>query len=421
MKIKFIQKIINFFKDTTDRSLIKTQKNIKKNICCIKEKIKKGQKVKVAFLHMYATDCQNLNIFDKMLDKNSIFDPYFIINPDVKRSRENFEYNYNRSKNELIKKYGKSRVLDGYNFGTCEFIDYTNDFDIATTNNPYDVMAHVFFKIAYWAKKGIPMFYISYFYMGRCFVSIQNLQSEEFSYFWKIFVENENVLNLAKEYEKIKGKNIIVSGCPKMDGLAGIKPVKKTRKTIIIAPHHTIDDNKQSVGGFLQYCDCLLKLPKKYKNIDFVFRPHPLLFEILRNKYWGKEKTDNYLKELLSNDNVIYSTEGDYMDLFAKSDALIHDCGSFCAEYLYTGKPCAYLYKKGIDSDSIWTDFGKACIENHYIIQKESDLYKFIENVILKENDPKKIARVNFANQNIMINYPRCTDFIVNNIVETLI
>lgn len=254
--------------------------------------------------------------------------------------------------------------------------------------------------------------------MGRCFVGINNLQSDAFSYFWKVFVENEYVLELAKKYEIIEGRNIIVSGSPKMDELANIIPQNKSRKIIIVAPHHSIDEDEKSVGGFLQYSDILLQLPQKYPNIDFVFRPHPLLFENLRTKYWGKEKSDKYLAELLSNDNVTYSTEGKYLELFAESNALIHDCGSFCAEYLYTGKPCAYLYKQGLNPDAIWTDFGKKCIDSHYLIKEPNEIEKFIDDVVINENDYLKDTRNEFAENVITVNYPTCTDYIMNKLIE---
>ena len=418
MKIRFIQNIINLFKTKKDiKYFLNIHKKIQKNINKIKEEVKNGNKIKVAFLFMYATDCQNLSIFEQMLEQESIFDPYFIVNPDIARSKENFDYNYKRAKEELIAKYGKERVLDGYNYTSKKFLDYTKDFDIATTNNPYDSMAHKFFKIKYWAQKGIPIFYISYFYMGRCFVSIDNLKSQAFSYFHKVFVENQNVANLAIEHEIIKGKNIVIAGYPKMDGLANASTKPCKNKMIIIAPHHTIDDNEKSVGGFLQYSDMLLQLPKKYKNIDFVFRPHPLLFENLHTKYWGKEKTDKYLNELLSNENVSYSTEGEYLELFAKSDALIHDCGSFSAEYLYTGKPCAYLFKKGINPGLIWTEFGKSCINLHYKIKEPADIDKFISEIIIGGNDYLKEKRNEYVKEHVAINYPNSTKFIINNLI----
>ncbi len=65
------------------------QNNLHKTIDKLKKRYNNGKKLKVAFLYMYATSCQNISIFDKMLSPESIFDPYFIVNPDIFRSKEN--------------------------------------------------------------------------------------------------------------------------------------------------------------------------------------------------------------------------------------------------------------------------------------------------------------------------------------------
>ena len=230
MQIKFIQTLIDKIrgKNLSNISIKKLQNNFDKKI----KKLKNKNKIKVAFLHMYATDIQNLTIFDAML-QDDYFEPFFIVNPDVSRSKENFDYQYKRSLEELRKKYGNNKVLEGYNYVTNSYIDYTKEFDIATTNNPYDLMSHKFFKISYWAKKNIPMFYISYFYMGRCHVSIDNLKMPQFSYLWKFFAENDYVLELAKKYEILKGNNIVVTGSPKMDKLATINIDSNNRNNIL--------------------------------------------------------------------------------------------------------------------------------------------------------------------------------------------
>ena len=283
-------------------------------------------------------------------------------------------------------------------------------------------MAQEYFRIKYWAQKNIPMFYISYFYMGKCLTSIKNLELEQFNYFWKFFAENENVLSLAKKYEKIKGKNIIVTGYPKMDKLQEYNyNTDKDEKLIIIAPHHTIEEGETSVGCFLQYSDLFLNLAHKYPDIHFVFRPHPLLFKKLQQeKLWGKEKIDNFLNTFLNHPNTSFSNEGEYLELFAKSDALIHDCGSFTAEYIYTNKPCAYIYRNTINEDLTFTKFGKKCIEQHYMIKSESDFYNFIDNIIIKKNDTKKDERIKFAKENIMINYPHANEIIYNYLKKKL-
>lgn len=426
MRVKFLQKVLDILRGKRCKKhnlkyFEKLQNDFNLKLKNLSKKYKNGQKIKVAFLFMYSTSIQNLCIFDEML-KSDIFDPYFIVNPDVYRSKDNFDYNYKRTKQELIKKYGKERVLDGYDYENEKFIDYTHLFDMATSNNPYDIMAHKYFKVSYWGAKKIPMFYISYFYMGRCYVTINNFKIEESNYLWKFFAENNGVLDIAKEYQILKGKNIIVTGYPKMDKLNDIKISKNTddKKLVIIAPHHTIDDSDTSVGSFLEYYDIIKELPRKYSRIIFVFRPHPMLIENLNTKYWGKEKTKNYIKELTSNENVIYSTEGDYLELFAKSDALIHDCGSFSAEYFYTGKPCAYMFKKNLKPDLIWTDFGRKCINLHYPIKKSQDLYTFIDNVVLKGEDPLQKKREDFASKEIKINYPHSTDKIMEELSNAI-
>ncbi len=384
----------------------------------LREKYLQNKKIKVAFLHMYITSDQNVIIFDEML-KSDIFDPYWIVNPDVSRSQENFNFQYERTRTALINKYGVYRVLDGYNFDTNEFIDYTNDFDLVTTSTPYEKMAHKLFQVRTWAVK-IPMFYISYFYMGRCYVTISNLQGEQFNYFWKIFSENNYVKKLAEEYQILKGENIIVTGYPKLDMFNNVEIKHRTRKKVILAPHHTIGENELYVGAFLSYYSDLVELPGKFPEIDFVYRPHPLLEENL-NKLWGKDRYQEWLDSLLSQPNVTYSIEGDYQELFVNSDALVHDCGSFSAEYLCTGHPCAYWFKQTADYNKTHTELGHKCIDSHYLIKTKQDLFNFIENTVIKGIDPKKENRMKFAREEIMVNYPNATATIMEILTKEII
>lgn len=377
----------------------------------VKKLLHTEKQIKVAFLHMYATDCQNLCIFEKML-QNKLFDPFFIVNPDISRSKENFDLQYKKSVELLEQRYGKSRVLNGYDYKKNVFIDYSKNFDIMTTNNPYDVMAHKYFKISYWGKKNIPIFYISYFYMGRCHVTAENFQQKSFNYIWKIFVENKAVVKIAEQVELLCGKNVVVSGYPKFDKYAVLPNSDINKKIIIISPHHSIEDSDVSVGTFLEMEKVFLQLPKKYPDITFVFRPHPLLIEKL-NTIWGKEKSNNWLQEFLKNKNTFYSEEGDYLQLFKDSTALIHDCGSYTAEYLFTEKPCAYIYRKSTNLSKTFTSFGKECLSMHYSINSEDDLYKFIENVVINEQDIIKNERIQFAKNEVLINYPNASDFII--------
>lgn len=398
---------------------VKQQKKYKKIIKKLRKKVLSGEKIKVGFLHQYATSSQAYSIFDAMLESD-IFDPYWIVNPDVLRSKENFDFQYHRTRITLIGKYKQERVLDGYDYKKNKFIDYSDMFDLATTTNPYDHMSHKFFQILYWAQK-MPMFYISYFYMGRCFVTINNLKQETFNYFWKVFAENDYVKELAKKHQLIKGENIDVVGYAKMDALQVVKKKKEKRKKkkIILAPHHSIGENELECGAFLSFYDTILELPAHYPDIDFIYRPHPILKERLQNK-WGKEKTEDWLNKMLSFPNVYLSEDAEYFDLFINSDALIHDCGSFMAEYLFVNHPCAYWMKSTANYDKIYTTFGHKCLDAHTLIYNKKDLFIFIDEVVIKGNDDKKTYRKRFSHDNLMINYPNVTKKIIE-IIEKAI
>ena len=382
-------------------------------------RIKHGEKIRVAFLHMYATEIQDLSLFDMML-KSPLFDPFFIVIPVLFGDQRHLEFNYNRTLSELTDRYGSSRVLGGYNLQTQECTDYTGQFELASTNTPYDGLTKECFRSRYWMSKGIPLFYIPYFYMGLCRVTREHLQRKDLNFFWKVFVSNQYTKSLAKEYMANKGKNMVVTGYPKFDDISRIDTGHHDRKRIIIAPHHLIGDGDLDRGGFRGYAGFLLGLPSRYPLADFIFRPHPQLFETLK-KYWSTDEIDGWLERFLSNGNVTYSIEGDYIELLAGSDALIHDCGSFVAEYLYFNKPCAYIYRKGVDYKKMQLKLGLQCLDEHYPIRMEDDWCHFIEDVVLDGKDVRKDRREAFAKKHVMINHPNATQAVYDAIVSGLI
>lgn len=404
--------------DSIAKDLTETERKIQVAIERNRDKIRRGEKIKVAFLHMYATEIQDLNLFDLMLE-SPYFDPFFVVVPVLFGDQQHLEFNYNRTLRELTDKYGNDRVLSGYDLQTQECTDFTDHFELASTNTPYDGLTKDCFKSRYWTSKGIPVLYIPYYYMGLCRVTREHLQRIDFNFFWKVFVPNHYTQSLAREYMANKGKNIFVTGYPKFDNLSTVIDRPHKKKQVIIAPHHLIGNTMLDRGGFREYAVFLQQIPSKYPQIAFIFRPHPQLFETLK-KYWPKEDIDNWLNQFLSNANVTYSIEGDYIELLANSDALIHDCGSFVAEYLYFNKPCAYLYRKGVDYKAMQLKLGLQCLEEYYPIREENDWYRFIEDVVLSEKDVRKERRETFAKKHVMVNHPHATQAIYDHIVHEL-
>ena len=226
---------------------------------------------------------------------------------------------------------------------------------------------------------------------------------------WRYFCESKEHQKLIKYHSILKGWNTVVSGYPMLDVFNNYKANKlcwkikdNTHKRIIWAPHQSIFDCEMSdkhtavqFSTFLLYADYMIELADKYKNaIQIAFKPHPFLKRNLYNHpKWGKVKTDLYYEKWENMENTI-CVEGDYVDLFCTSDALIHDCGSFTAEYLCLNKPVMYLAT--YMNDSSMNKIGKLAYGCHYIGNNKNDILNFIVDVMLNNNDTLRFKRLDF-------------------------
>ena len=193
------------------------------------------------------------------------------------------------------------------------------------------------------------------------------------------------------------------------DCLANIKKEERKRKKIIIATHSASKIRPHGIefACFPIFAEVLLRLPEKYPDVDFVFRPHVLQWKyLLEDGSWTQEQVDAYIEKIKSYPNAIYQHPSiDFYEDFVNSDGLIHDCGSFTAEYLFTENPACYLCDKSKDYHSIFTKIGYQCFEKHYHAFDEKDLDDFVQMVIRGENEQKRQDRISFVNNVLKINY----------------
>lgn len=249
-------------------------------------------------------------------------------------------------------------------------------------------------------KNSALMCYVPYAFETTCYNWTYNNPYQNFA--WKIFLPTALHLTDAHAHSDIRAKNCFATGYPTADDYDGGKATprdvwKKTFpncKKIIWAPHHSIGD-KEWFGSstFLEYFEAMFEIAEKYRSrAVFAFKPHPMLLAKLY-KLWGEEKTTAYYTRWENFENAFY-VAGEYRDLFIESDALIHDCGSFTVEYLYTQKPTMFLFAKNREAEEC--DFGKIALSVHYDGHSRTDIERFIEDVVLGGNDPKREERERF-------------------------
>ena len=161
----------------------------------------------------------------------------------------------------------------------------------------------------------------------------------------------------------------------------------------------------------------MLSMAHKYRNsIELCFKPHPLLKNKLYHA-WGKEKTEDYYRKWKDGENTFY-IDGEYIDLFMTSDAMIHDSGSFMIEYLYVNKPVMRTYN-GEDPTKMYNDFTLKCLDYYYKAFNEKDIETFIVNVI-QEEDSLKSLRTKFLNDVLIPKGGMPSENIINDIIDSI-
>lgn len=352
------------------------------------EIVRQKEKIKVAFFLIHESVWKYDVLFDLMI-QHPRFEPQIFVCPAVNFGTENMLFEMNKSF-DAFKNRGYN-VIKIYNDVTGEYLDIKKTFapDIVFYTNPYEGLQDYRYYIKQFSRT--LTCYVPYAIMMVDYEFTYNLEFHNLV--WKIFSETSFHKEIAVEKQKIKGRNNIVTGYPGFDQLlidknpdkAVWKNKNSNLKKIIWAPHHSMTDYNK-VANFLEYYDFFLELADNYSNqIQIAFKPHHLLRVKLEKEYWGKEKTDLYYNKWEKLENGQYEN-GEYIDLFLTSDALIHDCGSFMAEYLITGKPSLFMVRNESVMEH-WNVFGQKAVAVHYQSRDKKQLVDFIENVVLNKND----------------------------------
>lgn len=416
-KFSIYEKLASF---SNAHKFIKNYNSYSRKIKILRNKYANEGKIKIAFLVIFNSIFPTKPLFEAMLE-DSTFDPYIIVIPNVSRSLKYQVDTFNEAFLSFSNQF-PGRVLAGYDIINDIYLELFSNFNIVFFANPYKHLAHPFHHIEYFLEKPVLTIYANYGFAALKFWD-EVIATDFYNYLWIACVETNSNYEYLKTKQKIKGRNALVTGYIKADDFETITPSLQRRKTILICPHHTVWGwNTLNISNFLKYSDFFIELPKIFPEIDFIFRPHPLLFDNLKaHNIWSQQEIASYIESLLSSSNITYDRSGDYFHQFLDSDAMIHDCGSFIGEYLYTKNPCCYMMKSKEDTYKGLVPLGQKCMDNHYHAFSESEIKDFISNVIINGIDPLKEERLKFVNETLLVNYPHSSKFLIDHIKRKIL
>ena len=360
--------------------------------CEAARRLQGKEKLDVAFF-LTTLGMWKVDYLFKAMQQSERFHPYIVIYPysQYKGFSKDEIFSTQKRTEEFVKGCGYEYVIP-YDEKTGRWLD------VKKTLHP-DI---VFFSSPY--KDHLPQYYIYHFRDTlTCYVPYGFYTVKPYKNNFDLLFHNLVGLHLLEtEWHKMKGAetarnggyNLFVTGYPgtevflREDYVAKDvwKPQPVKKKRLIWAPHHPVDD-PHGVATFLQYHDVMLHLAEKYKDwIQIAFKPHQLL-KFKLSLVWGQERVDEYYNHWnnLENGQLV---ETSYVDLFLTSDAMVHDCGSFTTEYIFTRKPVMYLVKTD-QVDIRFNEIGKEAFYCHYQGENAQQIEQFITDVLLKGNDTK--------------------------------
>ena len=370
-------------------------------------KVQKKEQIKVLF-HLFNLGMWKTEALYLLMSSNDRFRTFILVEPSG-----------NVVETEQLIQYLEKKGYPFYQLSPKETIKRTIHPDIIFYQQPYGTFE----------KKND---YYQNFYALFCFVdyAFHGNNTDQFyssplnNLAWHNYFENRLVLKGLPSLMPNKARNCLVTGLPMTDiylrATKAPDPWKsqdKPKKRIIYAPHHTISGQEWiHFSTFLTYCDTMLNLAAKYSDkVQFAFKPHPVLRKKL-DYVWGKEKTDDYYHRWATMENSQLE-EGQYASLFIHSDAMIHDCSSFCIEYHYSKNPVMFL-ERDEHKDGKLNDFSRLAYDLHYKGHSAEDIEHFIQMVIA-DKDPMAPQREEFYDKHLKLPYGKsASENIINCILD---
>lgn len=355
--------------------------------------IKGKEKVTVVFLVIHKSVWKVDSVFKKMLD-DPFFEPEILVCPYTsygkKRMLEDMKeaYTYFFDKGYPVRKSLKES-------GDWLTLNEINP-DIIFFTNPHPLTLSHYYEDAYLNYLSC---YVPYHHEVGFYSNGTPQYNRPFhNALWRIFGSNKESFDISKKTAVSKGANVRVSGYPAMEAFidvdlkSSLDDVWKNndeRLRVIWAPHHTIDSPSLPYSNFLTYAEDFQKLAINNRDkMVWAFKPHPILkSKLYTHPSWGKTKTDDFYR-FWSENEFTQLEESEYISLFCFSDAMIHDSGSFLAEYLYLEKPVMYLLSTE-NNQKYYSEFGLKALSSCEIGKSLNDIERFLGKMVLGNKDLK--------------------------------
>lgn len=374
----------------------------------LKRKIKKSP-LTVVFYIYEACRWKSQSLYDLML-QDERFNPIIVVTKiNVAKNSNNYQVNDEVKKTFEFFKEKNTNVFYGYDLKNDKYIPLKKfNPDIIFYSHPWYIEKSQGPVIC---SKFALTYYVPYFLPNTTLWIEYDLRFHQ--YLHKHYVLNKKIKESYIEKQTYKSNNFVVAGHPQLDYFYLNNHKEKEKKYVIYAPHWSLREPASiSYSTFEWSGKYVLEYAKAHSEINWLFKPHPLLQrQLLLKNSMTEEEIKDYWAEW---DKIALKYEkGDYLDLFSESYAMITDCGSFLTEFLMTEQPVIHLVS---DMAVEYNNSVKKIVKSYYQAHNIEELDRYLEEIILKKQDPKKEERLSVLEELGLKN-----NYCAKNILEDII
>ena len=367
------------------------------------------EKIRVGFLVQMAEIWdKQVPVYEELLTRDNVEVFLFVVPP--------FDF----EKKEITNSYEKNYFLDKY-VAAVNAIDEQGEIinlksyglDYIFYQRPYDQYLPEQLR-SYNVSNYCKCCYIPYGFSGAVAFDGGNTSRAFFRNMYFTFKDSSYMQKkLMKKYpisSKLKIRHIENLGYPSLEPYLCAADSSDMVKTVLWTPRWSYDP---ILGGshFVEYKSVPFALLEKYKDLQCIFRPHPLMFDELRAKQLMSEGEIAEYLFALENSNIAYDVGTPIDEAIAKSDVLITDFSSIIIMFFLTGKPIIYC-KSQIEFNDIFQKMSKYM----YIAESEADIYRYIDQ-LANGNDYLRETREKFI-QEEFIHHINSSKRIVDRIIS---
>lgn len=219
---------------------------------------------------------------------------------------------------------------------------------------------------------------------------------------WKNYVSSKKIFSNAQKRSWNHGENFFLEGSPRYDlditsiekgfveEFREVTGRAKNRPIVLWNSSHQLVEGDH-LGTFIKMGESMIQLFESFKNIFFIWRPHPLFWKALLKAY-GEDKIDEIRTRINNCENIFLDSFESYLPSFCMCDALISDVSSLVGEYFVTLKPICLLVNE--EAEKICP---REYLESLYVARESVDVEEFLTNMTYSK-DPLGEIRHGYVN-----------------------